>query len=333
MAGKYADRFRVGPSAAQPDVLDLGTVESDSRHYDDVEGDESDLSPLRGPRWYESWPARLAVIGALVVGITGGAVGWDRWQSYQADVASRRSVDVFASATMLSYPAQAEIAIAVRYRNDGEHVIVLRNISLDSDRVVVLGEPRDLTIEPGATNTVTMSLRADCQGDRAPVEPPQLAVEVETVDGVVSHQMIDSNFGSDIVAWLGYACEAGSYEVTFADSYAEVVATTPSADGTSLEARVVVGYGEDDELMINEVAALTSAFTVTYALDDEPRSKAFTLTYRVNQCPVAQQASDLDMSVRVSGAYKDSPAGEITVSPTATLAAELVRLTDRSCPL
>ena len=338
MGARYGDRFRQQPPAAPlRDVLDLGDIDDRSQTSDDHAGDGLGPGSPDGRRWHDSWVARLAVVWALLVGAACGAVAWDRWHTYESDVAARGAVDVFASATPLNYPAQDEISIAVRYRNDGEHEIIIRDVRLDTARAINFSDPDVLTIAPGDTDKHTLDLRAQCVDEDVPTWPPPLAVEVETVDGMVRDEIIDSNLASDVVGWLDYACQAQAYEPTFAQSYAEVTTVTPSEDGTAVRAVVEFGVEEDDQLQIEAVQALTGAFSVVYTVGDMSSSTSFhappiTVVFRVADCALAQQAADDDMSPSVAGSINGGASGRLIIFPSATLAAELVRLTERSCP-
>lgn len=332
MTGKYADRFRPSSPAGQRDVLDPSEAGRGSLVRDDHDADELVVEPPLDRRWHQGWAARFAVVAALVVGAGAGAFAWDRWESYEAGVAARGTIELVASATPLNYPTENEITVAMRYRNDGEHKVVVREVRLDSSQAVIVGDPRVLTIAPGTSETHMLDVRAQCDDDADRlIERPLLAVEVETVDGTVRTVRIDSNLTSEILDWLQYAC-ARPYEPTFAESYAEVVETTPSVDGTSLEARLVLGSGDGRDVTVSSIEAMSYAFTVELVRDGDAGSSEFTIIFRVRECILARDSSDLDMTVRVKGSYDGGAPGQIAVPPTATLAAELVRLAERSCP-
>jgi len=338
MTGKYADRFRPPSSAQDRDVLDLGEIDTRSDRFLDDRDEVEGLEQVPRRRWHESWATRIALLVTLLVGAAGGAIGWERWQVHEAEVASRSSVELVASAVTLNYAAEDEIAIALTYRNEGEHEVILRDVRFDSDRLVPLSDPDVLEIAPGDSETHVFTVRAQCpNGVDDVVGPPDLVVTVETVDGIVGNRVINSDLvGAEVVDWFGYACQV-DYSPTFAESFAEVIAVTPGENGTVVRALIFFSVGESGEVAISNVEAGSPAFTVIYTVGDMTSSTSFeappiTVVYRVGDCDRARQASDQDMSVTITGAYEGTAPGELLVYPSATLAAELVRLTERSCP-
>ena len=340
MTAKYGDRFRPVPTAAQRDVLDLGELDHRDRVSTDDVGNADELGPERAPgrRWYDSWAARLAVVAALLIGTGGGAYGWDRWRTYEAAAAARGTVDLVVTVSTLSYTERDQVSIGVRYRNEGTHEVVIRDVRLDTDRATVLAGSTLLTIGPGASEAHVLDLRAQCRDVDAPagVAPP-LVIEVEAADGTVSDKIIDASLPTDIVSWLDYTCQELSYQPSFGELYAEVVDVTRIEDGAVVRAEIIFHSGYDtDAPEITAVEAGSVAFTVEYTLGDAGSSSGFpsmiTVAFRVNNCVVARDANDLDMTISVSGSYAGTSPGRLRVPPSASLAAELVRMTERACP-
>ena len=341
MTAKYGDRFKTGPATPQRDVLDLGELDGPPRRRE-ADDDEIDLGPPRATPWYASPAARATVAVALVVGVGAGGFGWERWQTYEAGVAARSAVEVVASTSVLAFPAQDTVTLAVRYRNEGEHEIIIRDVRVDSERVSMVDEPRELTVAPGSSETHTFAMQAECPeselgGSDVAVppsgeeveEPPALLAEVETVDGAVSQEEFASSLSSDMLAWLGYACESMTYHPVFAEAWPEVIGAIQVEDGAAVEATILLSSGEDLVVSIDSVEPGSSGFSVE--VTQETDNDSFKVIYRIAECIVAVQATENDMSLRVSGSFEGSAPGELVVAPSAALAVEVVRLAERTC--
>ncbi|MDQ3112494.1 MAG: hypothetical protein M3Q84_00110 [Actinomycetota bacterium] len=335
MAARYGDRFRQLPPTSTHDVLDLGEmVPRGPEPLDDHDPDETGPAPERRV----GWAIRLALAAALVVGAAGGAYGWERWRVHESDLVARSAVELVASAVTLDYAADDQIALALRYRNVGEYTIVVRDVGFDTERLVAISDPELLQIAPGGSATHVVKAQAQCpEGGDGLIDQPRLVLDALTVDGTTTDEVIDIGLNAEVMQWLTYACQAQAYEPTFAQSYAEVTTVTPSEDGTAVRAVVEFGVEEDDELQIEAVQALTGAFSVVYTVGDMSSSTSFhappiTVVFRVADCALAQQAADDDMSPSVAGSINGGASGRLIIFPSATLAAELVRLTERSCP-
>jgi hypothetical protein len=334
MPAKYGDRFRNTPTTPLREVIDLGEIGDHSSQPDDQAGDSpAEWSPS-GRAWHESWSARLALVAALVVGVVAGGFGLDRWRSYEATVAARSAVDLFASVSTMEYSDADKISIGVRYRNDGEHDLKIRDVRLDTNRAVLIEDPEPLSIEPGQTEAHILALRAECDEGRASGESPPLDIEVETVDGTVRHEVIDIGLASELVGWLSYTCESLAYRPSFAETHAEVVSVTPSEDA-SVIAEIFFAADESEEVTVDSIETNTAAFALEYILGHPSSGGDFppiiTLVVRVNDCAVALEATERDMTLVINGSYAGSTPGNLTVAPTAALAAELIRLAERSC--
>lgn len=334
MAARYGDRFRQQLPASTADVLDLGEVEP--RVTEPLEDHDQEGIEPRPARL--GWGLRLALVAVLVVGAVAGAYGWERWRVHEADLVARGAVELVASAVTLDYAADDQIALALRYRNVGEYTIVVRDVGFDTERLVAISDPELLQIAPGGSATHVVKAQAQCpEGGDGLIDQPRLVLDALTVDGTTTDEVIDLGLNAEVMQWLTYACQAQMHESTFAQSYAEVTTVTPSDDGTAVRAVVEFGVEADDELQIEAVQALTGAFSVVYTVGDMSSSTSFhappiTLVFRVADCTLAQSATDADMSPTVTGSINDGESGLLVIFPTATLAVELVRLTERSCP-
>ena len=285
--------------------------------------------------WYDSWAARSAIVVALLAGAAAGGFGLDRWRTHEATVAARSAVDLFASVTTMEYTNQDRVSIGVRYRNDGEHDLVIRDVRLDTNQVFMVSDQEPLSVEPGETVAHILELRAECVDGATPVGSPPLDIEVETIDGTIRHEIIDIGLASELVGWLNYTCEALAYEQSFGNTHAEVVSVTRGDDDNTVRAEIFFGVDESQEITITSMETETDVFAVDYNLGDASSSSSFpplvTASFRINDCAAALEANERDMTLAVSGANEGTGPGTLTIPPTATLAAELVRLAERSC--
>lgn len=346
MPAKYSDRF-LKPQEPGRDVLDLvGSAQRSSLGspgaVDQVE-DELDHDPPRGPRWHQSGALRLTLVFAVLVGAGGGAFGWDRWRAHQADVVARHAIDLVTSAsTATSYPSGDVLEATLRYRNEGEHPILIREVAFDTDSLVPVDEPDPLTVAPGATEEQDISVRAVCPTDGGggvgywPDDTPRLVVQAETVDGAVREHRLPSGLPFNVVEWMSYTCDRAQYTPVFTESYTEIMSVIPGDDGATVRADFQVGFGDEVvDVHVEAVETSTPAFVVDFAMASAPSVPTFSAslvaTFRVQDCAAALAATEADMTLAVTGAVGATQPGTTYVWPDADLAVELLRLAGRTC--
>lgn len=345
---RYSDRF-FGPDAV------AGVDESaPQEQLDLVAATDLPTPPLEqvghqpppAPPWHSSWGARLAVVGALVVGAGAGAYGWDRWRDREVETAMRSSVDVSSEVLMFGFdPGQSDVTLSVRLRNEGQLPLLLTGVTPVDPRLSLITDvfkAVELAADQDFVKVLRFDLNCDAQASTDPaVDEEVLVAHLRTVDGSEHRETLSMNgLGLGYPTGLTEPCSyGGRLAATFRDIYPET--TQVQRVGSDAVAAVIMLYGNSEEPQepqepeVVEVESPTPAFQATWepVVDDSRAGAAvLTVTWSVLDCAQALTADDRHMSLELTGRMPQEEHPSMTTAyPSPALMIELVRLAERVC--
>jgi hypothetical protein len=330
----------------------LGTGRSD-QVVDAIETDPVEAFPGMAPPHLPTWWARvrpgLTITVVFAIGIAAGAYAWDRHRTDAAVAAEQSHVDLSASIRYLNrYRDRVEVGVTLT--NHGQYAVTAGPPRFVNPLVVAdPGADVPVSIKPGESSDRTLTADFACADDVPPSATTadlDLAATVTTIDGARHevHLQIDER-GLPFAADLTRIC--GAPHLTVDDVYLYATSIGQLADG-SVTSQVVVADAYDIGRLNPEEARgarlyLDSVETgggsgayrvvVTPALPATLTPGAqLSIRWEVADCARALDADTADMYVTFHGRINDTAPGDISLdSPTAELAAALVRMTYTRC--
>lgn len=342
---RYGDRY-LAKAPATGEVA----IEQVATDGPPVPVDETGTAPRLARPWHAHPSARVALVGALVLGAIGGAYSWDQWQDRQVELAARASVDVRPRVTVLGSQVDT-VTLAVRLENDGAYPVTVTGLQPVDPRLTLAPDEPDfeaIDIDPGASDTALVTFGYDCARDD-PTAEGSTNQDAEGTDAVVVHlraadgsehdrSLPVDGFGVDFDTYLTNECGIREADQpTFVDLYPQVLEAAPlGPEAVSARVHFSSWAGPDvPEPNIVAVESTGTAFSASLDADSlgtDPGGAHITVTWRVADCAAALVADDGDMTLRVTGQMPiDDRTTTITPPPSTGLVVELVRLTERVC--
>lgn len=350
---RYADRYfgSAGRGRPDPETIDIVAGQAPAPLTDETGIDPHALEP---PPWHAHAAARVALIGALVLGAIGGAYSWDQWQDRQVEIAARASVDVRPRVTVLGSQVDT-VTLAVRLENDGTHPVTITGLVPVDPRLTLAPDEPDfeaIDIDPGASDTALVTFGYDCASDDSTAAGTTIegstGQDVEDTDAVVvrlraadgsehDRSLPVDGFGVDFGTYLTNQCGMRGDQPTFMDLYPQVLEADPLGED-AVSARVHFSswagpHGPEPSIVAVEAAG--TAFSAALDADSvgaDQDGTNITVTWTVADCTAALAADDGDMTLRVTGQMPiDDRTTTIGIPPSTGLVVELVRLAERTC--
>ena len=355
MATRYSDRF-FGPDAApgpayraQSDHLPAPVQRE---LVDLVEGTDIG-SPVSGSSaypppphpWHSHLPARLALVGALLVGGACGAYGWSRWRDHQTEVVARSAVDLTSRATIDSFTGDGlQFGIGLTLQNDGLHPLTIEGFSALDNRLTPAGRAwAPVELDPGEKVRRVISFAIDCGAEvdaGTDTGSAVLTAQVHTVDGGRHDEPLDVDYYSGtLTTLLDEQCAYSSETADYSSLFAEVVEVEEASDDAV--AATIALYSPDSGFeaaaspQTYNVVAASSGFSTVIAQsssDPLPGVTQVRVLWTVRDCTQAAVATDVDMNVELTGQMpSESTASTLVSVPSTALAVALTRLSERVC--